>query len=146
MKGFPPMKVSSRQSCKQALPGDYNVIAWLKISQSAFRIPFLDADIQTSETRVQALLPLSTPVPPGAPGELARWLKKCIRIISLSLGRLYVSGAFCSKYQEKRETDRSPETVTQGETENKRRWRHFITMTKILFVIPFTSKFGNPKA
>ena len=63
MKGFPPMKVSSRQSCKQALPGDYNVIAWLKISQSAFRIPFLDADIQTSETRVQALLPLSTQYP-----------------------------------------------------------------------------------
>ena len=32
-KGFTPMKVSRRLACKQALPGENNLIAWLKISE-----------------------------------------------------------------------------------------------------------------
>ena len=44
-------------------PREHNVIAWLKMSQSAVRIPFWDTDIQICETGVQALLPLF-PSPP----------------------------------------------------------------------------------
>ena len=46
--------------------------------------------------------------------------------------------------QIRKETTSGTQTVTPGETENKRR-RHFITMTETLFVIRFTFKFGNPK-
>ena len=69
LKGFKPIKVSRLLACKQALPREHNVIACLKINQSAFRIPFWDADIQFYEMRVQTLLlfSLSHPRTPGNP-------------------------------------------------------------------------------
>ena len=57
------MKLSGQLACKQALPGEHNVIAWLKISQSAVCILFWNTDIQIYETRVQALLPVYPPPP-----------------------------------------------------------------------------------
>lgn len=50
--------MTSRPAYKRALPGEHNVIAWLKISQSSSRIPFWDADFQIPETWVQAICAL----------------------------------------------------------------------------------------
>ena len=68
LKGFKPNKESRLLAYKQALPREHNIIASLKISQSAFRIPFWDADIQFYEMRVQTplflfLFPLPLPYP-----------------------------------------------------------------------------------
>ena len=68
LKGFKPIKVSRLLACKQALQQEHNIIAWLKINQSAFRIPFWDADIQFYEMRVQTPLSLF-PLPPPYPWE-----------------------------------------------------------------------------
>ena len=66
LKGFRPKKESRLSACKQVLPREHNIIASLKINQSAFRIPFWDADIQFYEMRVQTPLSLF-PLPPLYP-------------------------------------------------------------------------------
>ena len=68
LKGFKPKKESHLSAFHQVLAREHNIIASLKISQSAFRIPFWDADIQFYEMRV--LTPLSLfPLPPPYPWE-----------------------------------------------------------------------------